>query len=266
MTVADLARRCFLKRVAASGTVLALVGSTVLTLADGDRLSNLPWWRDGVLDTATKVTHAVQRAALPADQLARTYPKADISKHFRANGTVDPQNPEYRKLAANGFAGYRLAVGGLVEHPRNLSLAELRAMPAQTQITRHDCVEGWSCIGEWTGVQLSHVLDLVKLKPQAKYIVFRCYDNLGNGPDGQYYESIGLADAFHPQTILAYGMNGETLKIPYGAPLRVRIERQLGYKMAKYIRRIDAVASFADIDRGQGGFWEDRGYQWYAGI
>jgi DMSO/TMAO reductase YedYZ molybdopterin-dependent catalytic subunit len=258
MTMADLDRRRFLKRAAASGAALALAGC--------DKLSNLPWWRDDVLGTATKVTRSVQQAALPAGQLARTYAKSDISKEFRANGTTDPQNPAYKRLAADGFADYRLAIGGLVEHPQSFSLAALRAMPAQTQITRHDCVEGWSCIGEWTGVRLSHVLAMATLKPQAKYVVFRCYDSLEDGPDGQYYESVGLADALHPQTILAYAMNGETLRIPYGAPLRVRIERQLGYKMAKYIRRIDAVANLDDIGGGKGGFWEDRGYQWYAGI
>ncbi len=167
-------------------------------------------------------------------------------------------------LAANNFADWKLKVDGLVESPSEFSLAELRAMPSRTQITRHDCVEGWSCIGKWKGVQLAHVLDQVKLKPEARYIVFHCADTLYG--EAFYYESIGLEDALHPQTILAYEMNDETLTIPHGAPLRVRIERQLGYKMAKYIMRIEAVESYADLFGGNGGFWEDRGYEWYGGI
>jgi DMSO/TMAO reductase YedYZ molybdopterin-dependent catalytic subunit len=156
----------------------------------------------------------------------------------------------------------------LVETPLELSLAELRAMPSRTQITRHDCVEGWSCIGKWTGVPLSALLETAKLKPDARYIVFYCADDLGESGDdsGKYYESIGLEDAFHPQTILAYDMSGQPLPVPHGAPLRLRVERQLGYKMAKYVMAIEAVEALADIRGGNGGFWEDRGYEWYAGI
>ncbi|MGB3022714.1 MAG: molybdopterin-dependent oxidoreductase, partial [Methyloceanibacter sp.] len=146
--------------------------------------------------------------------------------------------------------------------------AELRAMPARTQITRHDCVEGWSSIGKWTGVPLTALLEKAELKPSARYIVFYCADDLGEtgSDDGKYYESVGLEDAFHPQTILAYAMNGAALPIPHGAPLRLRVERQLGYKMAKYVMRIEAVDEIAPIRGGMGGFWEDRGYEWYAGI
>jgi DMSO/TMAO reductase YedYZ molybdopterin-dependent catalytic subunit len=141
-------------------------------------------------------------------------------------------------------------------------------MPSRTQITRHDCVEGWSCIGKWKGVPLAAVLDRARLKPAARYIVFYCADALGqSGTEAdKYYESIDLADAFHVQTILAYEMNDQVLPIPHGAPLRLRVERQLGYKMAKYVMRIEAVGSFGGILGGQGGFWEDRGYDWYAGI
>jgi DMSO/TMAO reductase YedYZ molybdopterin-dependent catalytic subunit len=129
-------------------------------------------------------------------------------------------------------------------------------------------VEGWSCIGKWTGVPLAALLGQAGLKPEARYIVFHCADDLEPSPDGsgRYYESIGLDDALHAQTILAYAMNGETLPVPHGAPLRLRVERQLGYKMAKYVMRIEAVADLRPIRGGQGGFWEDRGYEWYAGI
>ena len=141
-------------------------------------------------------------------------------------------------------------------------------MPARTQITRHDCVEGWSCIGKWRGTPLKGVLERAGLKADARYIAFYCADSLEVALDGtgQYYETIDLIDAMHPQTILAYDMNDRPLDIPHGAPLRVRLERQLGYKMAKYIMRIEAIESYAQIGRGKGGYWEDRGYQWYAGI
>ena len=148
--------------------------------------------------------------------------------------------------------------------PASLSLAELRKLPARTQITRHDCVEGWSAIGKWSGAQMAPLLQSVGLKPEARYLVLHCADTLGRS--GKYYESIDLIDAFHPQTILAYDMNGAALTEPHGAPIRLRVERQLGYKHAKYVQRIEAVSSFAMIRGGRGGFWEDLGYEWYAGI
>jgi DMSO/TMAO reductase YedYZ molybdopterin-dependent catalytic subunit len=149
-----------------------------------------------------------------------------------------------------------------------LSLADLRQMPARTQITRHDCVEGWSCIVKWKGAPLGPILTAARLKPSARYIAFHCADTLEQTLDGtgQYYETIDLVDAFHPQTILAYDMNDEPVPVAHGAPLRLRVERQLGYKMAKYIMRIEAIESFDKMGRGRGGFWEDRGYEWYAGI
>ncbi|GAA0646230.1 molybdopterin-binding protein [Brevundimonas lenta] len=213
------------------------------------------------------LTRRMQRLIVPRDALAPTYSRAEISPDFRPNGSVDPAASDYLALKADGFAGYRLVVDGLVDRPLSLSLADLRARPAQTQITKHDCVEGWTSIAEWTGVRLEALLDEAGLKPDAKYVVFHCFDALDQQEDGErYYESIDMIDARHPQTILAYAMNGETLPVPHGAPLRLRVERQLGYKHAKYIRRIEAVDSFADIGGGKGGYWEDRGYEWYAGI
>ena len=137
-------------------------------------------------------------------------------------------------------------------------------MPSRTQITRHDCVEGWSAIGQWTGVPLGRLLGEAGLRPAARYVVFHCADDF----DGSlYYESIDLADAHHPQTILAYAMNGAPLPIGHGAPLRLRVERQLGYKQAKFVMRLEVVASLAAIGAGKGGYWEDAiGYDWYAGI
>jgi DMSO/TMAO reductase YedYZ molybdopterin-dependent catalytic subunit len=245
----------------------AAIATGSLVLGGCDALPQVPWFRR-MLWSGEDLTRSTQRALLSPDDLAPEYSEADLSPEFRANGSTNPDSPEYQALARNGFADWRLAVGGLVERPGSYSLADLRALPARTQITRHDCVEGWSCIGKWKGVPLGALLQQAGLKPEARFIVFSCADALEQTLDasGQYYESIGLEDAFHPQTILAYEMNDEVLPIPHGAPLRVRIERQLGYKMAKYIMRIDAVESFARIARGQGGFWEDRGYEWYAGI
>lgn len=213
------------------------------------------------------LTRRTQRLLIPRDALAPTYSRAEISADFKANGSVDPAAADYLALKANDFADYRLVIDGLVERPLSLGLAELRTRPAQSQITKHDCVEGWTSIAEWTGVRLETLLDEAGLKPEARYVVFHCYDALDQREDGErYYESIDLIDARHPQTILAWAMNGETLPVPHGAPLRLRVERQLGYKHAKYIRRIEVVESFAHLGRGKGGYWEDRGYEWFAAI
>jgi DMSO/TMAO reductase YedYZ molybdopterin-dependent catalytic subunit len=252
-------------RLSRRGALIGAGAATGLLLTGCDQLSTCRSFRR-VLYHAEGWNMGVQRLLTGPDRLAREFTKADLSPNFKPNGSFTGSGDEYRRLADGGFSDYQLKIGGLVRHPLSLSLAELRALPARSQITRHDCVEGWSAIGGWTGVPLGLLLKSAELLPQARYIVFRCFDNLGGNNDGQYYESIDLNDAFHPQTILAYDMNGAPLPVPHGAPLRVRIERQLGYKMAKYIRSIEAVASFADIGYGGGGFWEDRGYQWYAGI
>ncbi len=210
----------------------------------------------------------MQRLLLGRHALAPEYSESQLSKTFRANGTTNPDTDEYNRLAQANFADWRLIVDGLVDKPLQLSLQDLRQMPSRTQITRHDCVEGWSCIGKWTGARLSAVLQRAGLKSGARFLAFHCADTLELSLDGtgQYYETIDLIDALHPQTILAYDMNNQPLGIPYGAPLRLRLERQLGYKMAKYVMRIEAIDSFKKMGRGKGGYWEDRGYQWYAGI
>jgi DMSO/TMAO reductase YedYZ molybdopterin-dependent catalytic subunit len=219
------------------------------------------------LRMAEGLTRRAQRVLVPREALAPTYSRAEISQDFRPNGSIDPAAADYVALRDGGFADYRLEIGGLVERPLSLSLADLRARPARTQITKHDCVEGWTSIGEWTGVRLETLLDEAGLKPEARYIVFHCFDALTQTEDGdRYYESIDLIDARHPQTILAYAMNGQVLPVRHGAPLRLRVERQLGYKHAKYIRRIEAVERFDTIGYGRGGYWEDRGYEWYAGV
>ena len=244
----------------------AIAGAGVGLLAGCDALSGKPGFVD-TLEMAESLNMRVQRL-LTGDGLAREFPASMISPVFRPNGSTDPQTPEYLALRANDFSGYRLLLRGLVEKPLEFSLQAVRAMPSRTQITRHDCVEGWSCIGKWTGARLGPLLDQAGLKKNARYIVFHCADTLEETLDGsgQYYESIDLVDAYHPQTILAYAMNDAPLPVPYGAPVRLRVERQLGYKHAKYVMRVEAVADYSQIGRGNGGFWEDRGYEWYAGI
>lgn len=217
-----------------------------------------------LLFRAEAVHRSLQRAITDRNALAPQFSEAEMSPRFRSNGTRNPGTKGYRALMATNFADWRLAVDGLVTRPLKLSLADLRALPQRVQITRHDCVEGWSAIGKWHGPRLSTVLDLAGLRDSARYLVFHCADTLLGRP---YYESIDLVDAFHPQTILAWAMNNRTLPVAHGAPLRLRVERQLGYKHAKYVMRIEAVASLDGIGRGKGGLWEDAaGYEWYAGI
>ena len=242
-----------------------LAGASVVVLSGCDRLSETTWF-PRVLGLGEKATHKIQRLVVPRKAMVQEFPATDLSPQFRSNGTSMPANPAYKALAAEGFAGYRLAIGGLVERPMNLSLAEIREFPSRTQITRHDCVEGWSAIGKWKGARLSALLEAAHLKPNARYIVFHCADPMEDDGTSPYYESIDLEDAFHPQTILAYELNDKPLPIENGAPLRVRLERQLGYKMAKYIMRLEIVEDFSRIAGGKGGYWEDQGYEWYAGI
>jgi len=249
-------RRRFFRRVLAVGGTLLLSGC--------DQLSRSEWFTK-VLGSAEKLTYATQRLLLPRKAMAQEFTEADLSPGFRSNGTSNPANPVYQALAANLFVDYRLQIGGLVENPRAYSLDELKALPSRTQITRHDCVEGWSAIGKWKGVPLGRVLEQVKPHPLARYVVFYCadpMDDLGT----RYYESIDMEDAWHAQTLLAYELNDAPLPIKNGAPIRVRVERQLGYKMAKYIMQIELVDRLDNIAGGKGGYWEDQGYEWYAGI
>lgn len=251
-----------------------------LALGGCGRVASSPEGQDA-FQAANDMSYHAQRA-LMGQALAPEFPASAISSDFRANGSISPKEPEYQALAAQKFNTWSMPVSGLVDKPREFTLADLRALPARSQITRHDCVEGWSCIAQWKGPQLAALLDLVVPKPEARYVVFHCYDELGadqsegnpdvdeqntlDGPPPKFYGTIDMLDAVHPQTILAYEMNGDPLPISHGAPLRLRLERQLGYKMNKYIKSIELVTSFAGIGGGKGGYWEDLGYDWYAGI
>jgi len=219
--------------------------------------------RAALMNTGETLAHGAHNL-IGRKALAREYGPEDISPDFRTNGSVRPEAMDWALHAEESFVNWRLQVDGLVDKPLKLSLREMKALPARTQITRHDCVEGWSAIAGWTGVPLAAILNTAGLTSDARYIVFWCADAFRGW---QYYESIDLIDAFHPQTILAYGMNGADLPPAHGAPLRLRVERQLGYKQAKFITRIEAVADLAGAGHGKGGFWEDvSGYEWYAGI
>jgi DMSO/TMAO reductase YedYZ molybdopterin-dependent catalytic subunit len=238
-------------------------GASGLLLAGCDKLDRNPAFK-GVLRSAETLTMRSQRLIGGRNELAPEYGQADMSPFFRSNGTSKPGTPDYARQLSENFANWRVAVDGLVAHPLSIPIQAIRSLPHRTQITRHDCVEGWSAIGKWHGVQLSRILNAAGLSTRAKYIVFHCADRFGSWP---YYESIDLIEAFHPQTILAWGMNDHLLPVPNGAPLRLRVERQLGYKHAKYIERIEAVESLSGVYRGKGGYWEDStDYQWYAGI
>lgn len=238
----------------------------------GDTFAENPDVLNG-LKAGEDATYAWQRLIQGRGALAREFTAADISPHFKANGSTEVGTDEYDDMLDDGFSDWRLKVDGLVQRPLALSLGQLQALPQRTQITRHDCVEGWSAIGMWTGPQLARVLAAAGVMKSARFVILHCMDNLDGEPakggaqaPGQYYESIDLIDAFHPQTILAHALNGKPLDEAHGAPLRLRVERQLGYKQAKYLSRIELADSFTRYGMGRGGYWEDRGYEWYAGI
>ncbi|MGB3165965.1 MAG: molybdopterin-dependent oxidoreductase [Alteraurantiacibacter sp.] len=222
-------------------------------------------WFEKLVDGAEGWHRGLHRAlGFGRIPMAPEYTASDISPFFRGNGSQMVDTDAYRASEASGFADWQLAVDGLVDTELSLSMDDIRGLPQRTQITRHDCVEGWSAIGEWTGPQLSAILNEAGVQDGARYVVFHCADTLSGS---QYYESCDMNDAMHPQTIVAHMLNGEPLPVINGAPLRLRLERQLGYKHAKYLQRIELTDTLADTHGGLGGYWEDRsGYQWYAGI
>ena len=215
---------------------------------------------DGVLAGAGRLNQAV----IDTHGMARLYPDSAIDRDFRVNGFDTPSDDHYTRLANDGFRDYRLVVDGLAERPLRLTLAELRAAGMRSLTTRHDCVEGWSAIGKWGGVTLATVLAMAQPKPNARYVIFRCFDRDTSGQP--YYESLNLHQAAHPQTLLALDLNGAPIDPDHGAPVRLRIPTQLGYKSAKWISRIELASTLDGLYGGTGGYWEDQGYDWYAGI
>jgi DMSO/TMAO reductase YedYZ molybdopterin-dependent catalytic subunit len=248
-------RRRFLTGAALGGGGILLAGCDKLTENAGFR---------SVLRSGEALNKTAQRIIGDRAALAPEFTAADISPIFKANGSISGATPEYVAHVADKFIRWQLRIDGMVRNPLNLYLEQLMTMPSREQITRHDCVEGWSAIGKWRGTPLRLLLKQAGLSTKARYIIFHCADSFGADP---YYESIDLIDAFHPQTILAWGMNDAILPVQHGAPLRLRVERQLGYKQAKYVMRVEATDNLAKFYKGKGGYWEDaHDYDWYAGI
>jgi DMSO/TMAO reductase YedYZ molybdopterin-dependent catalytic subunit len=213
-----------------------------------------------VLAQAGNLNHAL----IGTRGMAREYRESDVDKLFRVNGLPTPTTAAYQRMVADKYASYRLVVDGAVERHGAFTLGHLEHLMQQTQITRHDCVEGWSAIGKWSGVRLGDLLDIVRPTNDARFVVFHCMDS--DDQDTPYYESLDLTEARHPQTLLALRLNDAPLDPDHGAPVRLRIPTQLGYKSAKWVNRIDVVSAFGTIYGGAGGYWEDQGYDWYAGI
>ena len=248
-------RRRFLTGAAFGGGGLLLSGCDMLNESEGLR---------SILRSGEALNKTTQRLITNRAALAPEFSESDMSPVFKANGSLSGATPEYAAHVASNFSDWRLKIDGLVTTPLALSLAQLKAMPSRGQITRHDCVEGWSAIGKWRGTPLGILLKQAGLSTKARYVVFHCADSFGVNP---YYESIDMIDAFHPQTILAWSMNGGILPERHGAPLRLRVEKQLGYKHAKYVMRVETTDNLAQFYGGKGGYWEDQvDYDWYAGI
>jgi DMSO/TMAO reductase YedYZ molybdopterin-dependent catalytic subunit len=211
----------------------------------------------GLYGPGETLTYAAQRL-LTRHSMAREFPRSEISKNPFAN-EVDPLGEEFKRLQATSFVDWQVTVDGMAVRPASFSLAEIRSFPASTQITMNGCEEGWTYIAEWTGVPLSYILDRVAALPQVRYVVYRSIQ-----PD--WWESIDVADALHPQTLLAHRMNGNELPVPFGGPVRLRVPRQLGYKNVKYITRLTLTDNLKSFGKGRGGANADGGYAWYAGI
>src|SRR6266853_1179219 len=230
----------------------ATAGASGLAIAArlADRYGLIPPDHGGIYGAGETLTYAAQRL-LTRRSLAREFPRDQISKAPVANGKP-PQDEAFKRLQAAGFADWRLAVDGMVARPASFSLAELRSLPSRSQITQLACEEGWSFIAEWTGVPLSDVLSAVGILPKARYVVYFSLQP-------KWWQSIDMADALHPQTLLIYGMNGGELSMGHGGPLRLRVPRQLGYKSVKFITRLTVTDSLKK-------FSPEGSYAWYAGI
>jgi DMSO/TMAO reductase YedYZ molybdopterin-dependent catalytic subunit len=237
----------------------ATAGASGLVVAAklAKRYGLIPPDSGGIYGPGETLTYAAQRVWTRHSQ-AREFSPSQISTQPFAN-EVDPLGDEFQRLQQAGFAGWRLAVDGLVARPASFSLAELGSFPRRSHITMIQCEEGWSYIAEWTGVRLSHILEMVDALPQVRYVVYRSIQP-------EWWESIDMADALHPQTLLTYGMNGGELPVPFGGPLRMRVPRQLGYKSVKYVTRLTVTDNLKQFGKGLGSASPEGGYAWYAGI
>jgi DMSO/TMAO reductase YedYZ molybdopterin-dependent catalytic subunit len=250
----DLSRRKLI-----IGGLAATAGVAGLGVAAqlAEKYGLIPPDHGGIYGLGTTLTYASQRL-LTRHSMAREFSQSQISRPPLAN-EMPPLTDAYKHLQAGGFADWRLTVTGMVDRPVAFSLAQLKSYPRRSQITQIACEEGWSYIAEWIGVPLSHVMDLVGVQPQAKYIVYFSID-----PD--WWDSIDMADAMHPQTFLAYGMNGDELPTGNGGPLRMRVPRQLGYKSVKFVTHLTVTDNLKNFGKGLGSLEPEFGYSWYAGI
>jgi len=249
----------FLSRRKLITTGLAAAGASGLAIAArlADRYGLIPPDHGGIYGAGETLTYASQRLLVSRQTLAREFHPSEISKVAPVNGEP-PEQEVYERLLAGGFADWRLTLDGLVARPAVFSLEDLKRYPSRTQITHQACEEGWSFIAEWTGVPLSYILNLAGVGPRARYVVFVPFDEM--------WDSLDMNDALHPQTLLAYAMNGQELPTPHGAPLRLRVARQLGYKSVKYLSRITVTETLKNIGKGLGSASPEIGYSWYAGI
>jgi len=249
-----ISRRRFLTTgIAATAGASGLVAATVLARRHG----LVPPDCGGIYGPGETLTYAAQRL-LTRHSLAREFPRGMISKTPFAN-ELAPLSDDFKRLQAGGFAGWRLSIDGMVAKPASLSLPDLKSFPVSSQITEVVCEEGWSYIAEWAGTPLREVLKNLGLLPQARYVVYYSIQPW-------WWESIDMADALHPQTLLTYAMNDADLPVPFGGPLRLRVPRQLGYKSVKFITRLTVTDSLKRFGKGLGSSAPEGGYAWYAGI
>jgi DMSO/TMAO reductase YedYZ molybdopterin-dependent catalytic subunit len=218
----------------------------------------LPPTYGSLFDASNALTFAAQRLVLRNQPLVREFARDKITANFPAINETNPKDDRYQHHLAGGFADWRLPIEGLVANPTGISLEDLKRLPSRTQVTQHNCEQGWSAIAEWTGVPLGRVLQEAGMLPEARYVVFHTVDG--------WWDSLDMFDALHPQTLLAYGMNGGALPVAHGAPVRLRVERQLGYKSLKFLSRIDVTDRLDDVEDGTGAVGAAYGYSWYAGI
>ncbi|MDP9339674.1 MAG: molybdopterin-dependent oxidoreductase [Acidobacteriota bacterium] len=251
----DLSRRKLIMSGLAATAGVAGLGAAARI---GQKYGLIPPDHGGIYGPGETLTYASQRL-LTRHSLAREFPRSKISNPPLAN-EMPPLKDTFKRLQAGGFGDWRLSVDGMVDRPASFSLAQLKSYPSRSQITMLQCEEGWSYVAEWIGVPLSHVLSAVGIRPQAKYVVYFSID-----PD--WWDSIDMADALHPQTYLAYGMNGSELPVGNGGPLRMRLPRQLGYKSVKFITRLAVTGSLKGFGKGSASANPEGGsYAWYAGI
>jgi DMSO/TMAO reductase YedYZ molybdopterin-dependent catalytic subunit len=250
----DLSRRKLIM-----GGIAATAGVAGLGVAArlAEKYGLVPPDHGGIFGIGETLTYASQRL-LTRHSLAREFSRSQISQRPFPN-ELAPLGDEFNRLQAGGFADWRLTVDGMVDRPASFSLEQIKSYPLRSQITEVVCEEGWSYVAEWHGVPLSHVLDLVGVQPQARYVVYYSIQ-----PD--WWESMDMADALHPQTFLTYGMNGDELPVGNGGPLRMRVPRQLGYKNVKFITHLTVTDSMKKFGQGLGSASPEAGYAWYAGI